>query len=139
MRFFIWGMSFRYIGIQLKDLSIERLRNLGIEGILSKIIALYFYLVIPQFLNPLIVDLIPSPGVSNHIDDLFFYYSTICSFPLQRWLTCIPNTNQRPPTELGVWGRPLEGAGATLCWWSLIFEKNFFISFVLNLSALMTT
>ena len=65
-------MSFRYIGIQLKDLSIERLRNLGIEGILSKIIALYFYLVIPQFLNPLIVDLIPSPGVSNHIDDLIF-------------------------------------------------------------------
>jgi hypothetical protein len=28
--------------------------------------------------------------------------------------------NQRPPAELGIWGRPLEGVGATLCWWSLI-------------------
>ena len=33
--------------------------------------------------------------------------------------------NQRPPAELGVWGRSLEGTGATLCWWSLICEKNF--------------
>ena len=28
--------------------------------------------------------------------------------------------NQRPLAELWVWGRPLEGAGATLRWWSLI-------------------
>jgi hypothetical protein len=32
--------------------------------------------------------------------------------------------NQRPPAELEVWGRPLEGAGATLCWWPLIFNGN---------------
>ena len=32
--------------------------------------------------------------------------------------------NQRPPAELEVWGRPLEGAGATLCWWSLICKFN---------------
>ena len=32
--------------------------------------------------------------------------------------------NQRPPAELGVRGRPLEGAGALLRWWSLICRKS---------------
>jgi hypothetical protein len=27
--------------------------------------------------------------------------------------------------QLGVWGWSLDGAGTTLCWWSLISEKNF--------------
>jgi len=43
-----------------------------------------------------------------------------------------PAQNQRPPAELGVLGRPLEGAGATLCWWSLIcpaFEAGILSSF----------
>jgi hypothetical protein len=31
--------------------------------------------------------------------------------------------NQRPPAELGVWGRPLEGA----CWWSLIYKGEPFL------------
>jgi len=33
-------------------------------------------------------------------------------------------SNQRTPAGLGVWGRLLEGPGATLCWWSLIWAEE---------------
>jgi hypothetical protein len=41
--------------------------------------------------------------------------------------------------RVGGMGWPFERAAAMLCWWSLIVEKNFFISVLLDLSVLMTT
>ena len=44
---------------------------------------------------------------------------------IQYRVTSTQPPNQRPPAELGVWGWPLEGTGATLCWWSLICKRIF--------------
>ena len=40
------------------------------------------------------------------------------------WKTVLLPINQRPSAELGIWGRPLEGAGTLLCWWLLICAET---------------
>jgi len=48
-------------------------------------------------------------------------------------------SNQRPPAELeDMRLAPGRGRGQ-LCWWPLIFKKNFLISILSDLSVLMTT